>query len=409
MLVSRRYLIVFGTRPEAIKMAPVIEQLKTLSHAEVKVCVTGQHRQMLDQVLSLFEIVPDFDLNLMQKAQSLTSITCRTLEGLKEVFTSWKPDMVFVHGDTTTSFAASLAAFYEKIPVAHIEAGLRTGDIYSPWPEELNRQLVGSIAKLHFAPTPWAAENLKSEKVNPENIYTTGNTVIDALLRVTKKIENNDLIREELEKRFNFLNKEKKMILVTGHRRENFGDGFEQICSGLKALSERSDLEIVYPVHLNPMVQEPVRRILGDRENIHLIDPQDYLPFVYLMNRSYLIITDSGGVQEEAPALGKPVLVMRETTERPEAVEAGTVKLVGARADLILSEATKLLENDTDYNKMARAINPYGDGLAAQRIRNILQLTDIVIERPVVVERPSVSTTAVSTESVDNVVPIHAI
>jgi UDP-N-acetylglucosamine 2-epimerase (non-hydrolysing) len=388
--MKQKYLIVFGTRPEAIKMAPVITQLRLLESADVKVAVTGQHRQMLDQVLALFDITPDFDLNLMQKAQTLTGITCRALEGLQEIFKVWRPDMVFVHGDTTTSFAATLAAFYEKIPVAHVEAGLRTGNIYSPWPEELNRRLVGTIAKLHFAPTPWAAKNLLQEGVPQENVFITGNTVIDSLLTVTKKISQNEELKAKLLAQFQFLDRNKKMILVTGHRRENFGEGFKEICLGLYQLAQRADVEIVYPVHLNPQVQEPVQRILAGQTGIHLIPPQDYLPFVYLMEKSHLIITDSGGVQEEAPALGKPVLVMRDTTERPEAVTSGTVKLVGANAERILSTANFLLDNQDEYERMARAHNPYGDGLAAARIRNIL-LPSSAEEASVVmplVERP---------------------
>ncbi|MFC6439603.1 non-hydrolyzing UDP-N-acetylglucosamine 2-epimerase [Bowmanella sp. JS7-9] len=353
-------------------MAPLALELKNHSQLNVKVCVTGQHRQMLDQVLGLFELTPDYDLNLMQPGQDLYSITSRALLGLRDVFIDAKPDLVLVHGDTTTTFTASLAAFYQKIPVGHVEAGLRTGDIYSPWPEEINRKLTGSLTKLHFAPTERSAQNLLQENVDNNDVHITGNTVIDALLQVVDKIKHDTSLNTEMQQKFAFLNPDKKLILVTGHRRESFGGGFERICHALKALADRGDVEILYPVHLNPNVKEPVDRILKNVSNVHLIEPQDYLPFVYLMSRAYLILTDSGGVQEEAPSLGKPVLVMRDTTERPEAVEAGTVKLVGTDDKVIVSTANELLDNPDAYEKMAFAHNPYGDGKACERITNII-------------------------------------
>lgn len=368
----RKALIVFGTRPEAIKMAPVVKQMKAHFGGEVRVCVTAQHRQMLDQVLNLFGIVPEYDLNLMKQGQDLTDITANVLTALRGVLEGFLPDVVLVHGDTTTAFAASLAAYYKKIPVAHVEAGLRTGNRYSPWPEEMNRKLTGAIAAFHFAPTETSRENLLRESVAAGSIYVTGNTVIDALLDVVKKIDSDEDLKSGLEQQFSFLNPEKRTILITGHRRENFGKGFEEICHALASLATRGDVELVYPVHLNPNVQEPVRRLLGDIPNVHLIAPLDYLPFVYLMNRSYLIITDSGGVQEEAPSLGKPVLVIRDTTERPEAVDAGTVKLVGTDAEKICSETNLLLDNSAAYQRMAFAHNPYGDGCAAIRIVDVL-------------------------------------
>jgi UDP-N-acetylglucosamine 2-epimerase (non-hydrolysing) len=367
-----KVLSVFGTRPEAIKMAPVIKRMENVAGIESRVCVTAQHRQMLDQVLRLFEVTPDYDLNLMKPRQDLNDITANVLIGMRSVFREWRPDLILVHGDTTTTFAASLAAFYEKIPVGHIEAGLRTGDVYSPWPEEMNRRLTGAISGLHFAPTERARQNLLAEGVFSDRIHVTGNTVIDALLQVAERIDNDADLKDALKAEFPFLDTEKKLILVTGHRRENFGEGFENICHALKELGERPDVQIVYPVHLNPNVQEPVRRILSTCPGIYLIDPLDYLPFVYLMTRSFLIITDSGGVQEEAPSLGKPVLVMRDTTERPEAVEAGTVKLVGTDTNKIVSEATRLLDNNAAYQEMAMSHNPYGDGMASQRIVEIL-------------------------------------
>jgi UDP-N-acetylglucosamine 2-epimerase (non-hydrolysing) len=370
LLLNKKILIVFGTRPEAIKLAPVVHALIEDPQLDVKVCVTAQHRQMLDQVLSLFCIVPDFDLNLMKPGQDLTDITSNVLLGMRDVFNQWLPDLVFVHGDTTTAMAASLASFYAKIPVAHVEAGLRTNDIYSPWPEEMNRRVVGRVASLHFAPTETARNNLLAEGIFPAAIHVTGNTVIDALLNVVKKIDVN--INQQFRERFSFLDEGKRLVLVTGHRRENFGQGFEDICKALREIANRSDVEIVYPVHLNPNVQAPVHRILGDCNNIHLIEPLDYLPFVYLMNRAYLLLTDSGGIQEEAPSLGKPVLVMRDTTERPEAVDAGTVKLVGTDTFRIIAEVTQLLDRNELYQSMSHAHNPYGDGKAAQRICKII-------------------------------------
>jgi len=372
-----KVLSVFGTRPEAIKIAPVISALANLTHVDSRVCVTAQHRQMLDQVLELFEIKPDYDLNIMKPGQDLTDITSNILLALRPILKEFKPDLLLVHGDTTTTLASALAAYYEKITVGHVEAGLRTGNLYAPWPEEMNRSIVGRITQLHFAPTASAQENLLKEGVDPSKIFVTGNTVIDALLETVNKIEHNSKLNSELKERFNFIDPNKKLITVTGHRRENFGDGFERICQALKVLSERPDVQIVYPVHLNPSVQEPVKRILANSKNVHLIEPLDYLPFVYLMSQSYLIITDSGGVQEEAPSLGKPVLVMRDTTERPEAVTAGTVKLVGTDKQKIIDEANNLLDNETAYNAMARAMNPYGDGKAAQRIQKIIQQFEV--------------------------------
>jgi len=373
-----KVLTVFGTRPEAIKMAPVVETLQADSRFEAKVCVTAQHRQMLDQVLALFGIKPDFDLDLMQPGQDLTDITSRVLLNMRGVFAEWRPDIVLVHGDTTTTMAASLAAYYQQVPVGHVEAGLRTGNIYSPWPEEMNRKIAGAISAVHFAPTQTSQNNLLREGVAAERVHVTGNTVIDALLQVDARIKTDAALNAELASRFTFLDPAKRLILVTGHRRENFGAGFENMCAALADLAARPDVQIVYPVHLNPNVQEPVRRILGGLSNVHLIDPQDYLPFVYLMGQSYLILTDSGGVQEEAPSLGKPVLVMRDTTERPEAVDAGTVKLVGTDRALIVSETIRLLDDTAAYESMARAHNPYGDGLAAKRIAEILASGKIV-------------------------------
>lgn len=368
-----KVLTVFGTRPEAIKMAPVIRALRQDALFAVRVCVTAQHRQMLDQVLSLFAISPDFDLNLMQPGQDLTDITARVLQGMREVLREWRPDVVLVHGDTTTTMAASLAAYYEKIAVGHVEAGLRTGNIYSPWPEEMNRRLTAAITSVHFAPTTTAQDNLLKEGIKSATIHVTGNTVIDALLEVAAQLDGDDRLAADMAARFSFLDNGKKLLLVTGHRRENFGGGVENICQALRELGQHPDVQIVYPVHLNPNVQEPVKRILADCPAVHLIEPLDYLPFVYLMTRSYLVITDSGGVQEEAPSLGKPVLVMRDTTERPEAVLAGTVRLVGADTDKIVREASLLLDDAAAYRSMAQAHNPYGDGLAASRIVAILR------------------------------------
>lgn len=368
--MKKKVLLVFGTRPEAIKMAPLALQLKQQEASfETKVCVTGQHRQMLDQVLELFNLTPDFDLNLMKPGQTLSNITSGVLKGLEQVFAEWTPDVVLVHGDTATTFAASLAAYYHKITVGHVEAGLRTGDIYSPWPEEANRKLTGALTTYHFAPTQSSYNNLIKENIDPKNITITGNTVIDALLTVKEKVETDRAVIAQFEQQFNFLDSTKKLILVTGHRRENFGQGFLNICTALANIAKQyPDVQIVYPVHLNPNVQKPVNELLSGISNIYLIAPQDYLPFVYLMNRSYLILTDSGGIQEEAPSLGKPVLVMRDTTERPEAVEAGTVKLVGTDATLIQQSVIELLENPDLYQAMAAAHNPYGDGTASQQI-----------------------------------------
>ena len=366
----KKILSVFGTRPEAIKMAPVLLDLKKYPEIfDSRVCVTAQHRQMLDQVLNLFEIKPDYDLDIMGLSQSLTDITCKVLHGLEPVLKAFKPDVVLVHGDTTTTFAASLAAYYEKIPVGHVEAGLRTRNIYSPWPEEINRKITSSISRWHFSPTQQSRQNLLKEGVDDKAILVTGNTVIDALQHVVKKLESDTILSREVAKKFDFLDPNKRLILVTGHRRESFGDGFQSICLALKAIAEAHDnVEIIYPVHLNPNVREPVRRILSRIPRIHLVEPQEYLDFVYLMNRSYLIITDSGGVQEEAPSLGKPVLVLRDTTERPEAIEAGTVKLVGTTTKNIIAEASGLLSNNAAYELMRGAHNPYGDGKAAIRI-----------------------------------------
>ena len=381
-------LLVFGTRPEAIKMAPLVKELQKFpDRFETVVCVTAQHRQMLDQVLQIFGIVPDYDLDIMQAGQDLYDVTARVLLGMREVLKSAKPDVVLVHGDTSTSTAAALAAFYQQIPVGHVEAGLRTGNRYSPWPEEMNRQLTGRLASLHFAPTPLSRNNLLAEGVDPASIHVTGNTVIDALFMVVEQIREKglgDTLAAELVQRYPALRPaltdrqattSRRLILVTGHRRENFGQGFENICHALAEIAATNpEVDIVYPVHLNPNVQEPVRRILGKASatNVFLIDPIDYLPFIYLMDRSYLIITDSGGVQEEAPSLGKPVLVMRETTERPEAVEAGTVRLVGTDAGTIVRHASELLTDTAAYTTMGKAHNPYGDGEASQRIAAVL-------------------------------------
>ncbi|PPB99754.1 UDP-N-acetylglucosamine 2-epimerase (non-hydrolyzing) [Acinetobacter pittii] len=371
----KKVLLVFGTRPEAIKMAPLALKLQqNTQEFETKVCVTGQHRQMLDQVLELFDLKPDFDLNLMKPGQTLSDVTSGVLKGLEQVFEQWIPDIILVHGDTATTFAASLAGYYHKIKIGHVEAGLRTGDLYSPWPEEANRKLTGVLANYHFAPTDSSYQNLIKENVKPETIIVTGNTVIDALLQVKDKVEKNQILIDKFEKKFNFLDKSKKLVLVTGHRRENFGQGFLNICAALANLAKRySDIQIVYPVHLNPNVQKPVNELLSGIDNIFLIDPQDYLPFVYLMNRSYLILTDSGGIQEEAPSLGKPVLVMRDTTERPEAVKAGTVRLVGTDVNTIEKAVSGLLEETSLYNAMADAYNPYGDGTACQQIIDFLK------------------------------------
>ena len=364
-----KVLSVFGTRPEAIKMAPLVNQLKQDAAFDSRVCVTGQHREMLDQVLKLFEIKPEYDLAIMKPGQDLYDVTTSILLNIKPVLREFQPDIVLVHGDTSTTFAAALACYYEKIAVGHVEAGLRTGNIYSPWPEEANRKLTGALTRLHFAPTQTSADNLLAERVAPEHIVITGNTVIDALLQVVAKIEGNAELNQQFAAQFPFVQPERRMILVTGHRRESFGGGFEQICAALADIATSfPDCDIVYPVHLNPNVKEPVYRLLSGVSNVHLIPPQDYLPFVYLMNRSYLVLTDSGGIQEEAPSLGKPVLVMRDTTERPEAVAAGTVKLVGTDKAKIVSEVTKLLIDSSYYESMSFAHNPYGDGNACSRI-----------------------------------------
>lgn len=366
----KKILIVFGTRPEAIKMSPVILELrKHPEKFECRICVTAQHRQMLDQVLAYFHIKPNYDLDIMAQGHSLTDITCKVLQGLNPILKNFKPNLVIVHGDTTTTCAASLAAYYEKIPVWHIEAGLRTGNIYSPWPEEINRRIVGSISDRHFAPTHSAKMNLLHEGINEQSIIITGNTVIDALQWAVNKLRKDDVLSKSMEQKFNYLDPKKRLILVTGHRRESFGVGFESICLALKTLAERHpNIEIVYPVHLNPNVSEPVKKILGITSGVFLIEPQEYLSFIYLMARSYLVITDSGGVQEEAPSLGKPVLVIRNTTERPEAVEAGTVKLVGTDANRIVMETTRLLTDEDAYLLMSESHNPYGDGKASVRI-----------------------------------------
>jgi len=368
----KKVLLVFGTRPEAIKMAPLVKAFENEPTIQSKVCVTAQHREMLDQVLDMFDIKPDYDLNIMKPGQDLFDVTSNVLLGLKDVLNDFNPNVVLVHGDTTTTSASSLAAFYNKIKVGHVEAGLRTGNIYSPWPEEANRQITGVLANYHFAPTTTSQNNLLKENKDSKNIIVTGNTVIDALFLALDKIEKDDELKTKIVNSINSqyeIKEDKKLILVTGHRRENFGDGFVNICEALKTLAiNNPDVDIVYPVHLNPNVQKPVREILSDTKNVFLIDPLQYESFIYMMNKSYFIITDSGGVQEEAPSLGKPVLVMRDTTERPEAVEAGTVKLVGTNKETIIKEAQNLLDNTEEYNKMSKAHNPYGDGKACERI-----------------------------------------
>lgn len=366
-----KVLTVFGTRPEAIKMAPLVHALATDERFEAKVCVTAQHREMLDQVLELFEITPEYDLNLMKAGQTLNEVTARILLELKPVLQEFQPDVVLVHGDTATTFAASLAAYYEQIAVAHVEAGLRTGNLYSPWPEEGNRKLTGALTKYHFAPTETSKQNLLIENYSTESIHVTGNTVIDALLMVKEKIKQDVQLHETLTTQFSMLDTSKKLILVTGHRRESFGGGFERICEALAITAKRyPDAQILYPMHLNPNVREPVNRILHGIDNIYLIEPQQYLPFIYLMDRAHIILTDSGGIQEEAPSLGKPVLVMRDTTERPEAIEAGTVKLVGTNVETMTAAINELMDNKDIYQKMSFAHNPYGDGKASSRILN---------------------------------------
>lgn len=367
----KKVLAIFGTRPEAIKMAPVVSKLLGSTRLTTRICVTAQHRQMLDQVLTLFGIRPDHDLDLMEPNQTLDGLTARVLTGVGKVIDQERPDVVLVHGDTTTTLAASLAAFYRRIPVGHVEAGLRSGSLTAPWPEEMNRRVATLATRFHFAPTQGAKRNLLAERVPENEIYVTGNTVIDALVKTAAKTRAVDA--SVWNTRFPFLDPSRRLVLVTGHRRENFGEGFQNICDALIDLADRFDIQVVYPVHPNPNVRDPVAARLGKHPHIVLIDPLDYEPFVALMDRSFLIITDSGGVQEEAPSLGKPVLVMRETTERPEAVDAGTVILVGTERQKIADEAAKLLTDKTHYDRMAEAINPYGDGLASERIRSILE------------------------------------
>ena len=377
----KKIMLVFGTRPEAIKMAPLVKEFqKRPNEFQTIVCVTGQHREMLDQVLHIFEITPDYDLNIMKQGQDLYDVTARVLLGMRDVLKEAKPDVVLVHGDTTTSTAAALAAFYQQIPVGHVEAGLRTHNIYSPWPEEMNRQLTGRLATYHFAPTPLSRQNLLSEGVQESHITVTGNTVIDALYMVVDKIKRDKALDAELEKLLkqsgydvNRLSAGKKLVLITGHRRENFGDGFISMCRAIKALTEKyPEVDFVYPMHLNPNVRKPIHEVFGEDlsglGNMFFIEPLEYLSFVYLMEKSTIVLTDSGGIQEEAPGLGKPVLVMRDTTERPEALEAGTVKLVGTNYDKIITEVSALIEDREYYDKMSKAVNPYGDGLSSNRI-----------------------------------------
>lgn len=376
-----KIMLVFGTRPEAIKMAPLVKEFQKHSeNFETIVCVTGQHRQMLDQVLELFEITPDYDLNIMKQGQDLYDVTARVLVGMRDVLRESNPDVVLVHGDTTTSTAAALAAFYQQIPVGHVEAGLRTHNIYSPWPEEMNRQITGRIATFHFSPTPLSKQNLLAEGINEEKIFVTGNTVIDALYMIVDKIKSDKLLDVELENLLrqsgydvNRLNNGKKLVLITGHRRENFGDGFINMCTAIKDLTQKyPDVDFVYPMHLNPNVRKPIHEVFGEDlsnlGNMFFIEPLEYLSFVYLMEKSNIVLTDSGGIQEEAPGLGKPVLVMRDTTERPEALEAGTVKLVGTDYCKIVNEVSQLLDNQKYYDEMSKAVNPYGDGQACKRI-----------------------------------------
>jgi len=373
-----KILTVFGTRPEAIKLCPLVRMLAEDRNINSKVCVTAQHRQMLDQVLELFKIFPDFDLDIMRPNQSLFDITNSILTGIRTVLAEFSPDLVLVHGDTTTTFGATLASFYSHISVGHVEAGLRTGNLYSPWPEEANRKLTSVLATYHFAPTENSRQNLLAEGFNSSNIFVTGNTVIDALFLTRDKISQDLSLSKKLAEQFSFLDPAKRLILVTGHRRESFGDGFERICEALKLLAiQHPQVQIVYPVHLNPNVQIPVKKFLHNINNIFLIEPQEYLPFVYLMMRSFIILTDSGGIQEEAPSLGKPVLVMRETTERPEAVEAGTVKLVGTDIAKIVTEVSTLLVEVTSYDAMSLAHNPYGDGSACRKIFDAIKFKSL--------------------------------
>ena len=382
----KKVMLVFGTRPEAIKMAPLVKEFqKHPDEFQTIVCVTGQHREMLDQVLHIFEITPDYDLNIMKQGQDLYDVTARVLLGMRDVLKEARPDVVLVHGDTTTSTAAALAAFYQQIPVGHVEAGLRTHNIYSPWPEEMNRQLTGRIATYHFAPTPLSRQNLLTEAVQESHITVTGNTVIDALYMVVEKIKGDKVLDAELESVLkqsgydvNRLSGGKKLVLITGHRRENFGDGFISMCNAIKALTEKyPEVDFVYPMHLNPNVRKPIHEVFGEDlsglGNMFFIEPLEYLSFVYLMEKSTIVLTDSGGIQEEAPGLGKPVLVMRDTTERPEALEAGTVKLVGTDYDKIVDEVSALIENQEYYDRMSKAVNPYGDGKACERIMSYLQ------------------------------------
>lgn len=381
----KKVMLVFGTRPEAIKMAPLVKEFqKQKERIETVVCVTGQHREMLDQVLKIFDIKPDYDLNIMKQGQDLYDVTARVLTGMRDVLKEVKPDVVLVHGDTTTSTVAALAAFYQQIPVGHVEAGLRTHNIYSPWPEEMNRLLTGRLATYHFSPTPLSRNNLIKESVDDRNIIVTGNTVIDALYWVVDKIKNNKELDNELEDILskagydvNRLNNGKKLVLITGHRRENFGDGFINMCTAIKDLTVKyPDLDFVYPMHLNPNVRKPIHEVFGENlsglKNMFFIEPLEYLSFVYLMEKSSIVLTDSGGIQEEAPGLGKPVLVMRDTTERPEALDAGTVKLVGTDYNKIVNEVSSLIDDKAAYEKMSKAVNPYGDGLACGRIVNAL-------------------------------------
>ena len=369
----KKILIVFGTRPEAIKMAPLVSALKGNVNFNVKVCVTAQHREMLDQVLRLFDIQPDYDLNLMRSGQDLSDITASVILGMRQVLAECRPDIVLVHGDTTTAMAAALAAFYAGIAVGHVEAGLRTNNIYSPWPEEMNRRIVSRMAEIHFAPTTLSRENLLAEGISSDTVHVTGNTVIDALFSVVARLKNEQDLLTSLTTQFSFIDDTKRLILVTGHRRENFGGGFQNICNALGRLAERDDIVIVYPVHLNPNVKEPVHRLLGHADNVLLIDPIEYVPFTYLMQRAHLILTDSGGIQEEAPSLGKPVLVMRDNTERPEALKAGTVRLVGTDVDRIINNTIELLDDAVAYTDMAGAHNPFGDGNACLRINDALE------------------------------------
>jgi len=370
----KKVLLVFGTRPEAIKMAPLVLAFQKYSkEIEAKVCVTAQHREMLDQVLEIFDIKPDYDLNIMKNGQDLYDVTSRILLGMKDVLLDYKPDVVLVHGDTSTTISTALSAFYQKIPVGHVEAGLRTGNIYSPWPEEANRKLTGVLTSYHFAPTKTSQANLEAEGIDTKYIHVTGNTVIDALLWVLNKIENSPTLKQELSQKiltqFTDFESDNKYVLITGHRRENFGQGFLDMCNGIKQLAQTHPaVNFIYPVHLNPNVQKPVLELLSGIDNVYLIDPLDYEPFVYLMSKSYLILTDSGGIQEEAPSLGKPVLVMRDTTERPEAVEAGTVKLIGTNTNNIVNEVNNLLNDKLAYERMSKSHNPYGDGKACEKI-----------------------------------------